>query len=368
MTTLDDLFRLGGQSPWIDNLTRKHLDDHTLEDLIDQGIRGLTSNPTIFQKAMASAGAYDEALTALDPSLSTEDAYWSLAIEDVQRACDLMMNVFEQSGHQDGFVSLEVSPYLAHDHLGTVDAAREIAERVQRPNLMVKIPATIEGLGAMSDVIAEGINVNATLIFSIKRYESVMEAFLEGLERLVDTQRCPLNDIHSVASFFVSRVDTAADARLEEIGTPDALDLRGKTAVAQAELAYAAYLARFAGDRWDSLASRGATPQRVLWASTSTKNPAYPALLYVESLIGPGTVNTMPPATVDDFLQHGTVQPRLDGATERATAHMMHLAQVGVDMALISDTLEREGVGSFAASFTELLSTLQRTRERNTNS
>lgn len=360
MTRLHDLYTRGGQSPWIDNLKRAYLRDGTLQTLIDDGIRGLTSNPTIFQKAIAETRDYDDQMASLSGDITS--VYWELVLDDIRGACDAFFPLYDESQGRDGYVSLEVSPELAHDHLGTVEMARDLAHRVDRPNVMIKIPATLEGLPAIADVIADGISVNATLIFSVKRYESVMEAYLEGLERHAERPDADLGKVSGVASFFVSRVDSAVDKRLDEIGSPEALRLRGKAAIAQAQLAFQSFSDKFAGPRWERLAERGALPQRVLWASTSTKNPAYDELLYVEPLIGPNTVNTMPEPTVQLFAERGVVERTIDRDVEAAGRVMANLATVGVDMALVTAQLEAEGVAAFQASFRELLAHLEQKR------
>ncbi|HVM03306.1 MAG TPA: transaldolase, partial [Acidimicrobiales bacterium] len=287
-----------GQSPWVDNLTRPMVTSGRLGELVELGVRGVTSNPTIFAKAFQAGQDYDAKFADLIGTHSVEDAYWELVIEDVSSALSVLAPVYDQSGGRDGFVSLEVAPAIASDADATVRAARWLHGRVERPNLFVKIPATEAGVEAIRRMVSEGANINVTLIFGLDRYEEVMEAYLSGLEAFAGD----LSTVAGVASFFVSRVDTLVDRRLEEIGTPEALALRGKVAVAQAQVAYQRFLARFSGPRWEALAARGARRQRPLWASTSTKDPAYPDLLYVDSLIGPDTVNTLPEPTIDAFL------------------------------------------------------------------
>jgi transaldolase len=356
MTKLHDLYDEQGQSPWIDNLNRPSIQGGGLQALVDSGIRGVTSNPTIFEKAMTGSDAYDEQFTHLVGHGSVDAAFWEMAIEDVTNACAILRPVFDASGGTDGFVSLEVSPALATDTDGTIKAAREFHERIDLPNLMVKIPATTEGVPAIETMISDGRNINVTLIFSIDRYDAVIEAYLSGLEKL-EAGGGDVSVVHSVASFFVSRVDTEVDRRLADIG-PSAAGLEGKAAVAQARRAYALFEERFSGSRWEALAAKGAHPQRPLWASTSTKNKAYPDLLYVDSLIGPNTVNTMPDATVEAFSDHGTVARTVDLDVEEAKAHLDRLAEVGVEMADVAQTLENEGVANFFKSFDELLQSL----------
>lgn len=357
-TKLQDLYEQGGQSPWVDNLRRSWLGDGHLRELVASGVRGLTSNPTIFAQAIERTSDYDEEFGRLAVEHSVEDAYWTMAIEDIRAAADAFAELHEASEGGDGFVSLEVSPLLAHDTAGTLGAAQDLWKRVDRPNLLVKIPATLEGLGAIEGAIAAGISVNVTLIFSLERYRAVIAAYQSGLERLAATRPERLGQVHSVASFFVSRVDTAVDRRLESLGSAGALALRGRAALAQARLAYEAFVASLASERWAELAALGARPQRPLWASTSTKNPSYPDLLYVEGLIGPGTVNTMPDQTLDAFLDHGRVERTVDADFDADRAVLERLAHLGIDMDEVDDELEVEGVASFAKSFSELLEQL----------
>jgi transaldolase len=344
-----------GQSVWIDSLSREWTRGGMLRKLIDQdAVVGATSNPTIFQKAMSSGEAYDEQLRELhgwDP----RKAFWELAIVDLQEACDVFAPVFEATGTRDGYVSLEVDPTLAYETLETYREALSLHERVARPNLLVKIPATKPGLGAIEDVIAEGKSINVTLIFSLQRYAEVAESYIRGLERLIAGGGDPRR-VSSVASFFVSRIDTETDRRLDEIGGHD--DLKGKLAVANARLAYELYQKTFAGPRWEFVAGKGASPQRVLWASTSTKNPAYPDTLYVDDLIGPETVNTMPLETIEAYQKHGDPEPRLEQGLKQAHALLDQLAAAGIDYDDVTDTLEREGVEKFSASFEELQESL----------
>jgi len=356
MTRLERLFSEQGQSPWLDNLKRGYLTSGDLTRLIEEGIRGITSNPTIFQKAIAGQAEYDDQFRALmtERHESVDDAYWDLVIDDVEHALDLLRPLYDESAGGDGFVSIEVSPTLAHDTEGTMASARQLDDRITQPNLLVKIPATKEGIPAIRQMIAEGRSINITLIFSIERYAEVIEAYLSGLEDCDGD----LSRVHSVASFFVSRVDTEVDRRLQKIGTDDALALRGKAAIAQAKLAYELFRSKFKGDRWDVLCDQGARLQRPLWASTSTKNPAYPDTLYIDSLIGPDTVNTMPDATIDAFERRGTIACTINQDVDQAHQVMEDLARVGVDMADVSRVLEEEGVASFTKSFEELMGSL----------
>jgi len=352
---LHQLYDDFGQSPWIDNLARPMLRSGQFHRLVDLGVRGVTSNPTIFAKAFEAGTDYDQRFADQVAVHTVEDAYWELVIEDVSAALDVMEPVHDQSGGTDGFVSLEVAPAIAHDVAATTKAARYLHGRIDRPNLLVKIPATKEGVGAIRTMVGEGADINVTLIFGLGRYDEVMEAYLSGLEA-VDGD---LSGVQGVASFFVSRVDTLVDRLLEEVGTPRALALRGKVAVAQAKVAYQHFRSTFSGPRWEALRARGACPQRPLWASTSTKNPAYPDLLYVDALIGPDTVNTMPDATLEAFLDHGTPARTIDTGTAEAQRILDELAEVGIDMEDVARVLEGEGVASFAKSYDELLQRLE---------
>jgi transaldolase len=357
MTRLHDLFDQQGQSPWLDNLKRSYLLDGTLAAKVADGIRGVTSNPTIFAKAIEGENTYDDEFATLAAAGTVVEAYWTLVCDDVRDALGVLRPVFDASDGSDGFVSVEVGPELAHDTPRTIEAARGLNQRINLPNLLVKIPATAEGVPAIRQMIAEGRSINITLIFSLARYAEVIEAYLSGLETLAAAGG-DVAATNSVASFFVSRVDTEADRRLDGIGTPEALALRGKTAVAQAQLAYKLFTEQFSGPRWEALAAQGARVQRPLWASTSTKNPAYPDLLYVDSLIGPDTVNTLPDSTIAAYVDHGTVGRTVDADLPGAQAVVDGLAQVGLDMADVAATLEAEGVASFVKSFDELIQTL----------
>jgi transaldolase len=349
-----------GQSVWIDFLSRYAIRGGGLRALIDEdAVVGATSNPTIFQKAMSDGhGEYDEQLRALSAE-APEQAFWLLAEQDVGEACDVFRPTWEGGLGRDGYVSIEVDPRLAYDTLASFREAMRLHEAIDRPNLLVKIPATKPGLAAIEDVIAKGRSINITLIFSLRRYEEVAESYIRGLERLIAEGGDP-RKVHSVASFFVSRIDTEADRRLEALdpARPAPDELKGKLAIANAKLAYHRYQHIFAGPRWEYLAGKGATPQRVLWASTSTKNPAYPDTLYVDELIGPDTINTMPEETVRAFADHGTPRATLTEGLAEAHAVFDRLAAAGVDYDDVTDTLEREGVEKFEASFAELLDSL----------
>ncbi len=363
MTALNDLFDQQGQSPWLDNLRRDWLEDGTLAGLVGKGIRGVTSNPTIFAKAIEGQDTYDDQFGTLIRTKSVEDAYWDLVVDDINVALAVLRPVYDGSNGGDGFVSVEVAPSLAHDTEGTIAAARSLHNRIDQPNLLVKIPATPECVPAIQQMITEGRSINVTLIFSIDRYGEVIEAYLAGLEALSAAGADDLSGVASVASFFISRVDTEVDRRIEAAaqGATDAdelLALRGQAAVAQARLAYALFRERFSGPRWEALAARGAKVQRPLWASTSTKNPDYPDLAYVDTLIGPDTVNTMPDGTIADFLDHGTVARTVDTGVDEAHRLIERLAAAGIEMADVSAVLETEGVSSFAKSFDELMQSL----------
>jgi transaldolase len=365
MTKLHDLYGQQGQSPWLDNLRRDYLRGGRLAELVGQGIRGVTSNPTIFAKAIESGNDYDAQFRALLASHTVEEAYWELVVTDIRDALAILRPVHDASGGVDGFVSLEVASSLAHDTEGTIKAARHFHQLVAEPNLYVKIPATAEGVPAIRAMFAEGRNINITLLFSLERYVEVIEAYIGGLEDLAASGVTDLSGVRSVASFFVSRVDTEVDRRLETLAaqaTPERaqqiLARRGTAAIAQAQRAYALFAERFSGPRWEALAAKGATVQRPLWASTSTKNPAYPDLAYVDTLIGPDTVNTLPDDTIAAFLDHGTVARTVDADPAAATEALARIEEAGADMADVGRTLEDEGVASFTKSFDELLQSL----------
>jgi transaldolase len=343
-----------GQSVWIDYLSRDLLHSGELARMMKKdAVVGVTSNPTIFQKAIAAGNAYDEQLRdVLEEERDPKEIFLRLAVQDVSEALDLLRAVWDEGSGKDGYVSLEVDPNLAYDTEATVAEAVRLHELVDKPNLFVKIPATKPGLPAIEDMIAKGKSINVTLIFSLQRYEEVARAYIRGLERLVAAGGDPTT-VASVASFFVSRVDTEADRRLDQVGGHD--KLKGKLAVANAKLAYRRYKELFSGDTWDFLESKGATPQRPLWASTSTKNPEYRDVLYVEELIGPMTVNTMPEETIQAFQDHGKVALTLEQGVEEAEKVFTHLEQAGIDYDAVTDTLEQEGVEKFADSFSELL-------------
>jgi transaldolase len=355
MSRLTDLYAQHGQSPWLDNLRRGWINDGELARWVQRGVRGVTSNPTIFQKAISASDEYDEQFRQIMRSgAPVEHAYWDMVVTDIESALAILRPVHDESHGVDGYVSVEVAPALARDRDGTIAAARDLHQRIDEPNLFVKIPATAEGVDAIRQMISEGRSINVTLIFGLERYDEVIEAYLSGLEAC----QGDLSRVASVASFFVSRVDTEVDRRLEAIGTVEALGLRGKAAVAQAQAAYQLFLQRFSGPRWEALVARGARVQRPLWASTSTKNAAYLDTLYVDTLIGPDTVNTMPETTLEAFDDHGILARTVDADPDAARKVLADLDRVGVDMEQVSTVLEDQGVAAFAKSFDELLAAL----------
>ncbi len=362
-TTTGPLVRLQreGQSIWLDYIRRNLITSGELRNLVDEGLRGLTSNPSIFQKAIGETADYDRAIRALvehEPSIDVKGLYEGLAIQDIRMAADTLQPVHAATGGADGFVSLEVSPHLAHDTPGTVAEATRLWRAVDRANLMIKVPATREGIPAIETLIGHGVNVNVTLMFSLQHYEDVASAYIRGLHR-----RAEPGAVASVASFFVSRVDTVVDRQLEAIGTTEALALRGKIAVANSKRVYRRFREVFHGAPFKPLRQRGARLQRPLWGSTSTKNPAYSDVLYVEELIGPDTVNTLPPATLDAFRDHGRVRATLVEGWAQADRDIQKLGDLGVDLDAITQQLQDEGVASFAESFDQLLSALDRKRQ-----
>lgn len=356
MSKLHELHE-AGQSVWLDFIRRDMLENGELDRLVADGVRGLTSNPTIFQKAIAQSTEYDAQIRWImetNGDASNAEVFELLAVQDIQAAADALLDVYTASDGADGFVSYEVSPHLAYDTDGTIEDAKRLWGVIDRPNLMIKVPATPPGILATEELLASGMNVNNTLMFSLDHYEAVAQAYRRGVARASDPAM-----IASVASFFVSRVDSKVDAALEKVGTDEALELRGRIAVANSKLTYRRYKELFQGEAFAELADQGATPQRVLWASTSTKNPEYNDVLYVEELIGPNTVNTMPPATIDAFRDHGVVR---DGALsedlDTADAQFATLADAGVHLDDITEELQEEGVASFSDSYDDLLTTL----------
>jgi transaldolase len=352
-----------GQSVWIDFLSRNFVRDGDLEALVAEGVDGVTSNPTIFQAAIADGDAYDEQLReVLKTETEPKEVFLALAVEDIRGACDILRAEWDEAGEnaRDGWVSLEVDPNLAHDTQGTIEEAKRLHALVDRPNLFIKIPATPEGLPAIEETIAAGIPVNVTLIFSLERHRKVAEAYIRGVRRFADAGG-DLSRMASVASFFISRVDTEADKRLDEIGGHD--ELKGTLAIANAKLAYESYKEIFAGEQWEALRAKGASAQRCLWASTSTKNPDYRDVIYVEELIGPDTVNTMPRETVEAFQDHGKVTATLEQDVDGARRTMEAFKAAGIDYDEVVETLEREGVEKFAKSFQQLFADVEAKRD-----
>ncbi|RME86402.1 MAG: transaldolase [Caldilineae bacterium] len=354
MTKLHEIYQLG-QSIWLDFISRDILNDGTLDRLIDAGIRGVTSNPTIFDKAISGSDTYDETIAPL--AAAGKDAfaiYDAISRADVGAAADRLRPLYDESDGGDGFVSIEVSPDLAYDTQGTVAEARRLWQLLDRPNIMIKVPATAEGIPAIRRLISEGINVNATLMFSLRDYDNVAFAYIEGLEERARRGE-PLERVASVASFFVSRIDGVVDKQLAERGNTE---LQGKIAIANAKLAYARFKEVFSGDRWKALEAKGARYQRPLWASTSTKNPAYSDVLYLDNLIGPHTVNTLPLKTIEAALDHAVVARTVDRDVAEARAQIAALADLGIDFDQVTADLQKAGVKSFADSFHSLLATV----------
>lgn len=350
-----------GQAIWLDYIRRDILKDGTLQRMIEEdGVSGLTSNPAIFQQAIGESDLYDEAIRealAGGDSLSVEELYEGLAVQDIQMAADRLAFTYESTNGRDGYVSLEVSPHLARDTPGSVAEARRLWQRVDRKNLLIKIPATAEGIPAIEELLSEGINVNVTLMFSLAHYEAVAQAYLRAVPR------CPRPDrLASVASFFVSRVDSKADVALAEIGSPDARNLLGKTAIANSKLTYSRYQELFCTAEFQRWRDQGVRPQRVLWASTSTKNAAYRDVVYIEELIGPETVNTVPPQTLEAYRDHGEAGSSLMAELDEAKRDLESLAALGLDLGQITEDLQREGVEKFAQPFDDLLASLAEKR------
>lgn len=361
MGKLNDLEALG-QAVWLDFVDRKFLADGGLKKLVDNdGLTGVTSNPTIFEKAMGSGDAYAAGFAAFDkanPGAEPMARYESQAIEDIQNACDTLRPVYDRLDAKDGYVSLEVSPYLAMKSAETAAEAERLWKAVDRPNLMIKIPGTDAGVPAIRQTIAKGINVNVTLLFSIEAYKKVAYAYVEGLEERAAKGE-PIDRMASVASFFVSRIDSKIDDKIDAgTGGDEAKALKGKVAIANAKMAYAWYEELIVSDRWKALAAKGAQPQRLLWASTGTKNPDYPDTLYVDTLIGPDTVNTMPPKTMDAFRDHGTAAQTLTQEVGEAKQVLDDAQRLGLDLDGVTKTLVEEGVASFAKSFDDLLAAI----------
>ena len=366
MSKLTELEKLG-QSVWFDFIRRSLITSGELQALINKGIRGITSNPAIFEKAIAGSDDYDDAIMALSKTGSSiNEIYESLAIEDIGKAADLLRKIYDASNGKDGYVSLEVNPHLANETAETIAEASRLYETLNRPNVMIKVPATPAGIPAISQLIGSGVNVNVTLIFGLENYKAVAEAYLTGLEKLLSAGPTvkggqPVERVASVASFFVSRVDSAVDIALE---AADADELLGKIAIANSKIAYAEFEKIFSGPRWEKLKNKGARVQRVLWASTGTKNPAYPDTIYVDELIGPDTVNTLPPATVDSFIDHGRVAETLTRGVPEAQQQIAKLAELGIDLNAITQQLQDKGVVAFAKPFDALMQSIAEKRAR----
>lgn len=360
MTKLHELAELG-QAIWLDYISRSLITSGELTELVDQGLRGVTSNPSIFEKAIAGSADYDEDLNRLiHDGRSVAEIYEDLAMADIRSAADILRPVYDKSGGADGFVSLEVNPSLAHDTEATIAEARRLFASLERPNVMIKVPATPAGIPAIESLIGEGININVTLIFSLEQYETVATAYIAGLEKLA-LSGGDLGKVASVASFFISRVDTAVDKALEEIGNTE---IQGKIAIDNARIAYGRFRQIFSSERWQKLAAGSARVQRPLWASTSSKNPAYPDTLYVDNLIGFDTVNTLPPATLNDFLDHGTVAATVETDVDGARNRMAELAELGIDLDAVTNKVLDEGVAAFATSFEGLIAGIAEKRRR----
>ena len=360
MTKLHELAELG-QSIWLDYIGRSLIASGELQKLVDQGLRGVTSNPSIFEQAIAGSADYDEDLNRLvSDGRSVAEIYEDLAMADIRSAADILRPVYEKSGGADGYVSLEVNPALAHDTGATIAEARRLFASLERPNVLIKVPATPAGIPAIEALIGEGVNVNVTLIFSLEQYEAVATAYIAGLEKLA-LAGGDVGRVASVASFFISRVDTAVDKALEEIGNTE---IQGKIAIDNAKIAYSRFREIFSSERWKKLATATARVQRPLWASTSSKNPAYPDTLYVDNLIGPDTVNTLPPATLEDFLDHGKVAATVETDVDGARMRIAELAELGIDLDAITNKVLDEGVAAFAKSFEGLIASIAEKRRR----
>jgi len=360
MTKLYELAEQG-QSVWLDYISRPLIISGELQKLVAKGLRGITSNPTIFEKAIAGSTDYDEDLKRLaDEGKTVDEIYESLVIDEIRRAADILLPVHEETNGLDGYVSLEVNPNLANDTESTVGEARRLFATLERPNVMIKVPATPAGIPAIETLIGEGVNINVTLIFSLEQYEAVAKAYIAGLEKLAASGG-DVAKVGSVASFFISRVDTAVDDALEKVVNTE---MQGKIAIDQAKIAYARFKEVFSGEKWERLAAKGGRVQRPLWASTGTKNPAYPDTLYVDNLVGPDTVNTLPPATLEAFLDHGNVATTLESDVEGARSRITELAGLGIDIDAITKQLLEDGVKSFAKSFDALLASITKKREK----
>lgn len=357
---LHSLYSKYGQSAWLDNLRRDWIESGELKQWVEKGCRGITSNPSIFAQAMSQVGAYDAQLTELKDEASIEHIYWQLVMRDIRSGLELLYPIYEESNGQDGYVSVEVSPLLANEVDQTIEAAIHLYELLDSPNLYIKVPATKAGVKSIEKLVGQGMNINVTLIFSLERYTEVMEAYISGLQHLATHDPAKLSRVHSVASFFISRVDTEVDRRLEAIGTEEALAMRGQAAVAQAQAAYQLFLEKFKDQRFIDLQKEHNTNlQRPLWASVSTKNPDYQDTLYVDTLIGPDTVSTMPDNTLSAFLDHGELDRTIDADPVQSESVLNKLAELGIDMLDVGEQLEEEGVVAFSKAYEEALQTLK---------
>ncbi|MGA9532339.1 MAG: transaldolase [Anaerolineales bacterium] len=355
MTKLDRLVELG-QSAWLDYLRRAYLESGQMQERIDQGVRGVTSNPSIFNNAISKNDDYDHQIAALvSEGKDTRQIYEALVVQDIQRTCDLFRPTYDGSGGADGYVSLEASPSLARDTEGTIEEVTHFHQLVNRPNLMIKIPATKQGFPAIQEMLSRGVNINITLMFSLSQYDAVAEAYLSGLEAFKASGGDP-SKMASVASFFVSRVDTKVDKALDELGVDD---IRGEIGIANAKAAYRRFRQTFKGERWQQLADDGARVQRVLWGSTSTKDPSYPDTMYVDNLIGPDTINTAPPETLDAFIDHGTAARTVDQDLDQADAALERLAEIGIEIDQVTDELLEEGLVKFSDAFDNLTASIR---------
>lgn len=356
MTKLHDIYAKAGQSIWLDYIRRTLMSSGELTQMIEDGLRGMTSNPTIFAEALGDSSDYDREIETLaQEGASTDRIYEALAVEDVRHAADLFYPVYKESNYVDGYVSLEVNPNLAHNTEGTIEEARRLFAQIERPNIMIKVPATEAGIPAIATLIGEGININVTLMFSLSHYEAVSQAYLQGMEALIERD-VDLGRVASVASFFVSRVDSQVDEKLEQLGEKE---LRGKIGIANAKMAYARYLTVFSSPRWLKLAKLGAQPQRILFGSTSVKNPAYNDMLYVDGLMGPNTINTLPRESIQTARAHATVASGLTADLEEARRQLERLAQLGIDLEEITEALQNVGVKKFADSYKELVEAIE---------
>ncbi|MED6168145.1 hypothetical protein PIB30_009366 [Stylosanthes scabra] len=354
-TILHDLYEKHSQSPYYDNLSRPVSD--LLPPFIVAGIRGVTSNPAIFEKAIILSNAYNEQLrNLLESGKDLESAYWEMVVKDIQYACKLLEPIYNESNGLDGYVSVEVSPKLANNTKETTEAAKLLHKKVGFPNVYIKIPATKESIPSIKEVISHGISVNVTLIFCLSQYEAVIDAYLDGLEA---SEMADLSKISSAAAFYISRVDVTVDKKLEQIGTSEALDLRGKAAVAQAVLAYQLYRKKFCGPRWERLEKRGAKKQRLMWASTNVKNAAYPDTLYVDSLIGPDTISTIPPQALAAFMEHGSLSRSIDSNVSEAEGVYNAIERLGIDWNCVGSELEHQVLDSFTKCFDNVLHCLK---------